>query len=158
MRPRQILHGLRNLKKWLPIIWYDRNWDYEFLLEILGTKLHNMAEFFDSDRAMSMDHRKVARQLRICGDLCSRIQNDDYSKVPLKAHTKKWGELKMETEPAESNLRRVIFSRPRAVTEKQKLQEGIEARRIFREAEQQRQADINYLCNMISKHLLCWWD
>jgi len=32
-------YGIKNLVKWFPIIWKDRNWDYEYIFPILRKKL-----------------------------------------------------------------------------------------------------------------------
>ena len=36
---------IRNLIRWIPIIWKDRDWDFYFTYEILKKKLEFQAEF-----------------------------------------------------------------------------------------------------------------
>lgn len=38
-------YGVRNLIKWLPIIWKDRDWDEYFLLRMMEKKFKNMSEY-----------------------------------------------------------------------------------------------------------------
>ena len=36
---RDFIEGIKNLIKWFPIIWKDRNWDHSYIYEILKFKL-----------------------------------------------------------------------------------------------------------------------
>ena len=42
--PRNFISGVKNLIKWGPIIWKDRDWDDSFFFDILKFKISNMAE------------------------------------------------------------------------------------------------------------------
>ena len=42
--PRNFVRGVKNLIKWGPIIWKDRDWDDSFLFEIIKFKILNMSE------------------------------------------------------------------------------------------------------------------
>ena len=42
--PKQFIIGMKNLYKWTPVIWKDRDWDDTFLFEIIKFKISKMAE------------------------------------------------------------------------------------------------------------------
>jgi hypothetical protein len=42
--PQNFIRGIKNLIKWGPIIWKDRDWDDSFLFEIIKFKILNMSE------------------------------------------------------------------------------------------------------------------
>lgn len=42
--PKRFMYGVRNLIKWFPIIWRDRNWDNSFILNILKFKISDMSK------------------------------------------------------------------------------------------------------------------
>jgi hypothetical protein len=42
--PQNFVRGVKNLIKWGPIIWKDRDWDDSFLFEIIKFKISNMSE------------------------------------------------------------------------------------------------------------------
>ena len=42
---RDIAQGFRNLWKWLPIIWKDRDRDDHFIFEVLKFKIKNTADY-----------------------------------------------------------------------------------------------------------------
>ena len=46
---RNISIGIKNVVYYFPVIWKDRHWDYEFLLEIMRKKLINMRDGIHKD-------------------------------------------------------------------------------------------------------------
>jgi hypothetical protein len=42
--PRNFIHGVKNLIKWFPIIWKDRNWDDSFFWTIVKFKITKMSK------------------------------------------------------------------------------------------------------------------
>ena len=96
-------HGIKNLIKWLKIIWNDRDFDYGYLYEIMYLKLENMQKFFESDNTCSMGAEVYAKQIRECKELLKRIMNEevfeeyrenDYYTIPLIEIEKKSEEEK----------------------------------------------------------------
>lgn len=61
--PRNISNGISNLIAWFPIIWHDRDWDWEFLNDMLIFKLSRMEQAFLSGEAYSMNAVKMAEQM-----------------------------------------------------------------------------------------------
>ena len=71
-----IRNGIRNLIKWFPVIWKDRNFDHGYLYTILEFKLDNMQKFFESDYTYSMDAKEYGKQIKECKELLIRIHNE----------------------------------------------------------------------------------
>lgn len=44
---RDVAYGFKNLWKWFPIIWKDRDWDDHFIFEVLKFKIKNTADLFE---------------------------------------------------------------------------------------------------------------
>ena len=40
-----LIYGIRNLIKWFPIIWKNREWDHYYIYEILKFKLENQSQY-----------------------------------------------------------------------------------------------------------------
>jgi hypothetical protein len=75
--PRDIAKGFKNLWKWFPIIWKDRDWDNHFIFEALKFKLKNTANYLVKyDRYVGVEDD--VRYIRICEKLIQRIQDDYY--------------------------------------------------------------------------------
>ena len=76
-RIRQFRRRLKNLFRWLPVIWKDEQWDHYYIYEVLKHKLtimsddirengnHTMAEY-DADRMM------------LAVRLIEKVQKEDY--------------------------------------------------------------------------------
>lgn len=70
--------GIKNIFRWLPIIWKDRNWDTHYIWEIFKFKLENQAKYIgDNDRHMSA--KRDAEKMRLCVKLMNRLQTEYYS-------------------------------------------------------------------------------
>ena len=79
--PYKIKSGFKNLFRWAPIIWRDRDFDYSYLLGIMKFKLQNMISCFDShveNPAASVD----IRYMKICISLIEKIESDFYDFEP----------------------------------------------------------------------------
>lgn len=47
---RKIFKNIKNILRWIPTIWKDRDWDYGFMLELERKKLRNMIKWYkDND-------------------------------------------------------------------------------------------------------------
>jgi predicted DNA-binding ribbon-helix-helix protein len=68
--------GLTNLYKWLPVIWKDRDWDYNYVFNILKFKLKEMSKYNASRRWHSGWENNV-RNMNICVSLTDKL-NDYY--------------------------------------------------------------------------------
>jgi len=42
--PHNIINGIKNLYKWFPVIWKDKDWDDSFLFEVMKFKISKMIE------------------------------------------------------------------------------------------------------------------
>lgn len=54
---KDFIAGVKNLWKWFPVIWKDRNWDHTFIYEILKTKIEFQAKYIGN-----MDRHTTAKQ------------------------------------------------------------------------------------------------
>jgi len=74
---RDIAQGFKNLYKWFPIVWKDRDWDNHFIFEALKFKLKNTANYFE-ERQRFVGWEDEVKYIRICEKLIKRIQDDYY--------------------------------------------------------------------------------
>ena len=75
--PKKVMQGFKNLWKWFPIVWKDRDWDDHFIFEALKFKLKNTADYFEKKQRF-VGWEDEVRYIRICETLIERIQNDYY--------------------------------------------------------------------------------
>ena len=75
--PRNVKQGFKNLYKWLPIIWKDRDWDDHYIFEVLKFKLKNTADYFE-EKQRFVGWESEVKYIRICESLIKKIQDDYY--------------------------------------------------------------------------------
>ena len=73
---RNFKYGVKNLIRWFPIIWRDRDWDQFFIWCLLEKKLRHQSSYIGRhDRHMGSS--RDARNMLICANLIKKI-NDEY--------------------------------------------------------------------------------
>lgn len=151
-------YGLQNVWAYFPLIWRDRDWDYCFMLDLWELKFRRMAHLQATYGNGVLAHR-YARQLRVAAALCKRISEDKYADFDRERHTAKWGRLKHSTEPTDTPyLRKMVLAYENVRTPEEDNQATDELRRFVKQAEKQRENDLAYLCNLIDRKMLHWWD
>lgn len=73
--------GIKNLIRWFPIIWRDRDWDWKFLACIMEFKLRTMSENMRI-YGVATTAARDARQMLICAELLKRLQADSMKDFP----------------------------------------------------------------------------
>lgn len=71
-------YGIRNLIKWFPVIWRDRDWDEFYLLKLLSFKLASMSKHH-SKYGVSENSKEIVKQLKELSELANRIAEQDYT-------------------------------------------------------------------------------
>ena len=100
---RDVIQGFKNLWKWLPIVWKDRDWDYHFIFEVLKFKIKNTAKYTEKKQRF-VGWEKEVRYMKICETLIDRIQTEYYQTEYQDYH-----DFDMSTVPTENGLYEVVF-------------------------------------------------
>jgi hypothetical protein len=78
----QIITGIKNLVKWTPTVWRDRDFDHAFLEYMMHKKMVNMYNFFISEDAVTdwdtAQVQKALKALKICITILERRNNSFY--------------------------------------------------------------------------------
>jgi hypothetical protein len=74
---KQLIGRIRNLIRWAPIIWKDRDWDYYFIYEILKHKLI-FTEGFIREKGTHMFNTEDADSILKAIDLINKVQTEYY--------------------------------------------------------------------------------
>ena len=86
--PRNLRDGIKNLIKWFPVIWKDRDWDHNFIYEIIKFKLKNQADYIGGKDRHTRAKRD-AEIMKLCSNLIQRCQDDYYSMEYMDYHESK---------------------------------------------------------------------
>ena len=68
-----MIQGIKNIIKWFPIIWRDRDFDWEFLANIMQFKMQNMSDYFKT-ADITEDSPQMAKELLICVEALKRMK------------------------------------------------------------------------------------
>ena len=74
---RNIKIGVKNLWKWLPIVWKDRDWDYRYLITVLEFKLKKQSEYIGS-RDIHTRAKRDSEVMMTCVRLLNRFGDEYY--------------------------------------------------------------------------------
>lgn len=69
--------GIRNIIRWAPVIYRDRDWDQHFIYEILKTKLEFQAKYI-GDRDFHTEAKRDAERMRLVAKLIKLEQEEFY--------------------------------------------------------------------------------
>lgn len=64
LKIRDFKLGMRNLRLWFPIIYKDRNWDHQYLYEIISHKLFLMEMRHRGPDTCIMDSLEIADEIK----------------------------------------------------------------------------------------------
>jgi len=69
---------IKNVFRWLPIIWKQYDFDYNYSLEVFKFQLQKQAEFLESDRAVTLCAKDKAKRIRTVIKLMDKVYDDEY--------------------------------------------------------------------------------
>ena len=82
---KEFARGVKNLWRWFPTIWKDRDWDDSYIFEILRVKLENQAKYI-GDRGNHVSANRDAEKMRLVAKLIQLQKDDFYSMEYMDYH------------------------------------------------------------------------
>ena len=68
------LVSIKNIIRWIPTLYKDREWDYSFMLEIEQKKLKNMIKWYEqNDYGHSVSGHRIVREMKLAVSLLDII-------------------------------------------------------------------------------------
>jgi hypothetical protein len=95
---KDFIAGVKNLWKWFPVIWRDRNWDHTFIYEILKTKIEFQAEYIGG-RDIHTRAKHDASRMQLVARLIERVKDGYYDAEYMDYHESKMVFLDIEDKP-----------------------------------------------------------
>jgi hypothetical protein len=74
---KNFIRGIKNLWKWFPTIWKDRDYDSNFIYEVLRIKLENQAYYIEH-KGIHVDAERDAERMLLCARLIQIQQEELY--------------------------------------------------------------------------------
>ena len=70
--------SIKNIIRWIPTLFKDREWDYSFMLEIEQRKLKNMIKWYEqNDYGHSVSGHRIVREMKLAISLIDIILEKD---------------------------------------------------------------------------------
>jgi hypothetical protein len=102
-RINQFKKSVKNLIRWFPVMWKDRDWDDHYIWEILKTKLKYQSEYIGS-RDIHVNAKYDAERMMWCVRLIDKIQDEFYSGEYMDYHESRFNWLDIEGDSEHKQL------------------------------------------------------
>ena len=163
---RDFYRRVKNVLRWLPIIWKDRDWDDSYITEILIKKLEFTRDFYLSGKAYSAEAEKVANEIKEAIDRLHMTRDswEFYEDLAMEQLEQKWGKTTFDFVPYKyDEYGNILLYEMESETEKVTTEEEEERyRKEFREtldkAREQYMKDKIKAYKFIAKNIDKWWD
>ena len=99
-----VIRPMRNIIRWLPVIWKDKDYDDYYIWHILEVKLKHQAEFFESDRSYRLNSKQVADKIRMCVRMIEDLHTEFYLSEYMDYHLCEYLHVPVEDKPEYSRL------------------------------------------------------
>ena len=159
---------IKNVFRWLPIIWKQYDFDYNYSLEVFKFQLQKQAEFLESDRAVTLCAKDKAKRIRTVIKLMDKVYDDEYVIEYRDTLKEMYGEDVLEFSFVETND--TTFNDFSGKTEKlfsmrYKYETWDNAEEISKIKDELFQMSVEkqnrahkILWSMIEKDIQTWWD
>ena len=151
--------GIKNIVKWMPIVWEDRDWDHAYIMYALRFKIKNTADYIEKHKRYEDWERDVER-MRLCVRLFDALEQDIYeSEYHDYYETESFvKEGYYKSTPIRDDLETYLKKYPnyyRRLSNKDKERNVWAALKIGM-ARNQRASDL--LFELIKRNIYNWWD
>lgn len=82
---KEFARGVKNLWRWFPTIWKDRDWDDSYIFEIIRVKLEHQANYIGG-RGIHVSANRDAEKMRLVAKLIQLQKDDFYSMEYMDYH------------------------------------------------------------------------
>lgn len=154
-----VKYGIWNIFLWLPVIWKDRYWDYQFIYQILRRKLYLTEKKFRKAH-FYVGQEKDADKMKMCINALDRLIEDKYDEHAFKKHDEKWGKAELNFEPKDdsSEFSKCLITHKNVKTEEDDKKERKDFKRAIDHEEMLKQQDLDLLFSTMRKHIRSWWE
>lgn len=82
---KHLIQGVKNLWRWFPTIWRDRDWDSDFIWALLEKKLTHQAEYIGR-KGIHLNATVDSERMMTCVRLIKRLREDFYHTEYMDYH------------------------------------------------------------------------
>lgn len=86
---KDFVYGVKNLWKWFPTIWKDRDWDSHFIFELVRVKLQNQSKYIGGQNR-HVSSKRDAEKMGLVSKLIKLQQDEFYGMEYMDYHETKY--------------------------------------------------------------------
>lgn len=153
---------IRNLIKWLPIIWNQFDFDYRYSIDVFKFQLQKTANHLNSDKAYKLSAKHNARRLQTIIDLMDKVYDEEYGMEYYDKLIELYGEEKFKHKfiPCEDKEGYSYLKHSYELTETPEMIEEINDKRgkLFKESYEKQKRAHKLLWDLIEHNIQNMWD
>lgn len=147
---------------YVPVVWNICDWDYAGAIDIFKYQLTRLADYLDSDSALTVDAKYNAQRIRTAIKLMDRIFDDYYSMEYLDILEARYGDHKISFKPIyneEDTIKRYkmeeTWIRNGKVTNREDIDD--EYNKLFWKSIEKQEKAHRILWKLIQNNIRGWW-
>ena len=154
---RDIYRFIKRILEYSPILWKDVDYDYASILDMLQYKIKRTREHIEHHDFIT-NSQKYCKQMLEVEQLIEKIREDEFCKAEYEAHDKKWGEsIHVHIPVPGTDCTEWRTNRLNVRTEKDRINELKEYRKIMHMENQRKQNAWNKLFKLMNQNMRNWW-
>jgi 23S rRNA G2069 N7-methylase RlmK/C1962 C5-methylase RlmI len=153
---KRIYKRIVRLYKWLPILWYSYDFDYKFAIEVFTLKLEEIAEFLESDKALSVDSKFYASRIRTALELFRKVYEEEYSTAYLEEIQKIYGKSVTDVKFVKVKEGYKLVWEYESWANSEEVSKKITE--LYKKSKQQQEKAHRLLWKFLEHNIREWWD
>jgi hypothetical protein len=153
---------MKNVLRWLPTIWKDRDWDNSYITEILIKKLELTRDFYLSGKAYSAEADKIAEEIQEAIDRLHMTRDswEFYDQQAQEIIEEKWGKSEFNWTPTDDGTDSMYLDieHENVKTPEDEEQYSKEFKAALKTARNEYMKDKKDAYKFIAKNIDKWWD
>lgn len=150
---------IKNVFRWLPIIWKQYDFDYRYSIEVFKFQLQKQAEFLESDNSFTVCAKDRAKRIRTVIKLMDKVYDGEYGIEYIDKLKDMYGESVLgwwfeDTGKGDgSSYLRHTYETWDNVDEIEKVKDE-----LFQKSQDKQRKAHRILWKLIEKDIETWWD
>ncbi len=152
---------IKNVIRWIPVIWNNFDFDYRYALEAFKFQLGNIADHMESDKAVTMNAGVRAEKIRTIIRLMDKVYDDEYATAYQDKIEELYGPRKMNWEDCPDKEGYVmyngyIYDINYSQEELKQIKEHED--KLYKEGIEKQEKAHKLLCKLMEFYIRGFWD
>lgn len=153
---------VKNIIRWIPVLWNQFDFDYNYAIDVFKFKLLNIADFLESDKASCVGAKDRASRIRMIVRLMEKVYNEDYATEYQDKLKEIYGKEVFESDfvDTEHGDGSSFLKYKYELTEsEEKIKEINDVKyKLFKESQVKQERAHKLLWKLVEHNIRHWWD